>query len=137
MTPPHFRAMVSARRYKDYKVYSCFVLNQLVSALGIDIHQNGLEDRIDEILSRAEYRVTKADIMHEIRSNHTMTNKILDILLQDGHITLEKEERSYRIHITRAGVLHIREFNKFYLKIYEDAIKDHYRFRGVPPWARK
>lgn len=129
--------MVSARRYKDYKVYSCFVLNQLVSALGIDIQQHGLEDRIDEILARADYRVTKADIMHEIRSNHTMTNKILDILLQDGHITMEQEERSYRIFITREGVLHIRMFNKFYLKLYEDAIRDHYRFRGLPAWARK
>lgn len=129
--------MSPARRYKDYKIYSCFVLNQLVSALGIDIYQENLEEKIDAILSRADYKVTKADVMHEIRSNHNMTNKIIDSLLEDGLITLERDERSYRIHITRKGILHVREFNKFYLKIYEDVIKDHYRYRGEPPWARK
>ena len=137
MIRPHIRAMVPARRYKDYKVYSCFVLNQLVSALGIDINQEGLEDKIDTILERSVNRVTKADIMHEIRSNHTMTNKILDMLLEDGFITMDREERSFRIQITRKGILHIREFNTFYLKIYADAIQDHYKYRGAPAWARK
>lgn len=129
--------MVPARRYKDYKVYSCFVLNQLVSALGIDIHQEGLEDKIDTILERSVNRVTKADIMHEIRSNHNMTNKILDMLLEDGFIIIEKGERSFRIQITKKGILHIRDFNRFYREIYADAIKDHYKYRGTPAWARK
>ena len=129
--------MVAARRYKDYKVYSCFVLNQLVSALGIDIYQEGLEEKIDTILSRADYKVTKADVMHEIRSNHTMTNKILTNLEEDGLIVMEREERSFHIIITRKGILHIREFNRFYLRIYSDAIKDHYRYRGPPAWARR
>ena len=129
--------MVAARRYKDYKVYSCFVLNQLVSALGVDIYQEGLEGKIDAILSRADYKVTKADVMHEIRSNHNMTNKILGNLQEDGLIIMEKGERSFHIYITRKGILHIREFNKFYLKIYSEAIKDHYKYRGSPAWARK
>lgn len=129
--------MASSRRYKDYKIYSCFVLNQLVSALGIDIYQENLEGKIDAVLERREYKVTKADIMHEIRSNHNMTNKILQNLQEDGLITIEMEERSFRIYITHKGILHIREFNKYFLQIYAEQIKDHYRYRGIPPWARK
>jgi len=129
--------MAPTRRYKDHKIYSCFVLNQLVSAIGIDIYQKDLEEKIEEILQRADYRVTKADIMHEIKSNHNMTNKILDTLLEDGLIEMEQEERSYRILITRKGIFHIREFNRFYLQIYAEQIKDHYRYRGLPSWARK
>ena len=129
--------MASTRRYKDYKIYSCFVLNQLVSALGIDIYQDNLEDKIDAILARADYKVTKADVMHEIRSNHNMTNKILSLLEEDGLITIQRDERSFKIMITKKGILHIREFNRFYLRIYAEQIKDHYRYRGAPPWARK
>ncbi len=129
--------MASSRRYKDYKIYSCFVLNQLVSALGIDLYQDGLEGKIDAVLESRDYKVTKADIMHEIRSNHNMTNKILGNLQEDGLIILEKEERSFRIYITRKGILHIREFNRFYLQIYAEQIKDHYRYRCIPSWARK
>ena len=129
--------MASNRRYKDYKIYSCFVLNMLVSALGVDIYQEGLEEKIDAILSKADYRVTKADIMHEIRSNHNMTNKILSYLEEEGLITIERGEKSFNIKITKKGVLHIREFNKFYLKIYEEQIKDHYKYRGLPAWARR
>lgn len=84
-----------------------------------------------------DYKVTKADVMHEIRSNHTMTNKILTNLEEDGLIVMEREERSFHIFITRKGILHIREFNRFYLRIYSDAIKDHYKYRGPPAWARK
>ena len=129
--------MVSSRRYKDHKIYSCFVLNQLVSAIGIDVYQDGLEEKIDAILKSKEYRVTKADVMHEIKSNHNMTNKILSGLEEDGLVVIEREERSFRIRITKNGILHIREFNRFYLRIYEEQIKDHYRFRGLPSWARK
>jgi len=129
--------MASERRYKDCKIYSCFVLNMLVSALGVDIYQEGLEEKLDAMVSRADYRVTKADIMHEIRSNHNMTNKILSYLQEDGLIEMERGEKSFNIKITKKGILHIREFNKFYLKIYEEQIKDHYKYRGLPAWARR
>ena len=43
----------AGRKYKDYKIYSCFVLNKLVSALGIDIYQDELEEKLDDILSKA------------------------------------------------------------------------------------
>jgi hypothetical protein len=42
----------AGRKYKDYKIYSCFVLNKLVSALGIDIYQENLEEKVDDILDR-------------------------------------------------------------------------------------
>lgn len=129
--------MASERRYKDYKIYSCFVLNMLVSALGVDVYQDELEKKIDAILEKAEYRVTKADIMHEIRSNHNMTNKILNYLQEEGFIKIEKGEKSFNIRITKEGILHIREFNKYYLKIYQEQIREHYKYRGLPAWARK
>jgi predicted transcriptional regulator len=129
--------MASTRRYKDYRIYSVFVLNQLVSALGIGLYQKDLEKKIDGILASSEARVTKADIMHEIKSNHNMTNKILSSLQEEGFVIIERGERSFEIKITREGVLHIREFNKFYLRIYADQIKDHYKYRSTPSWARE
>lgn len=127
--------MAQTKRYKDYKIYSCFALNRLVSALNIDLYQEGLEEKIDDILKNAKTRVTKADIMYEIRSNHNMTNKILKHLEEDGLIKIEVDEDGiYNIKITKKGVLHIRDFNAFYKKIYEDQIRDHYKYTGLPSW---
>ncbi|UCH90235.1 MAG: hypothetical protein JSV49_06255 [Thermoplasmata archaeon] len=127
--------MSSARKYKDYRIYSCLILNKLVSALDIDLNQPNLDEKIDEILDRSMVGLTKGDIIHEIRSNHTMTNRILKMLEDDELITIKKLEKSYEIRITREGVLHVRQFNEFYKKIYKDQIEDHYKFTGVPRWA--
>jgi predicted transcriptional regulator len=127
--------MSSAKKYKDYRIYSCLILNRLVSALNIDLHQPDLENKLDEILTRNPGGLTKGDIIHEIRSNHTMTNKILTMLEDDALITITKQEKSYEICITKEGVMHCKQFNEFYKKIYRDQIEDHYRFTGVPPWA--
>ena len=127
--------MSDPRKYKDYRIYSCLILNKLVSTLDIDIYQPDLEEKIDDILAECKMGLTKGDIIHEIRSNHTMTNKILKILEEDDYITITKLEKSYEIRITREGVLHCKEFNEFYKKIYRDQIEDHYRFTGRPTWA--
>jgi len=131
----------TSKQYKDHKIYSCFVLNRLVSALGIDLYQQDLEGKLDEILSKQDEAavVTKADIRHEIRSNHNMTEKVLTALVEEGLITIEKDdvEKRYRIRITKAGVHHVRKFNEFYAQIYESQIKDHYRYRELPPWFRQ
>ena len=111
------------------------ILNRLIAALDIDLYQPSLEDKLDEILSRESVGLTKGDIIHEIRSNHTMTNKILEKLEEDELITMVKMEKSYKILITKEGVLHCRKFNEFYKKIYRDQIEDHYRFTGKPRWA--
>jgi len=130
-----------AKQYKDYKIYSCFVLNRLVSALGIDLYQQDLESKLDEILARDDEKsvVTKADIRHEIRSNHNMTEKVLDALVEEGLVLIEKDEegKRYKIRITKAGVLHVRKFNEFFAQIYDEQIKDHYRYRELPSWFRK
>lgn len=73
--------------------------------------------------------VTKADIRHEIRSNHNMTEKVLDALVEEGLVRVihDPAENRYRIMITREGVLHARRFNEFYAQLYEEQIRDHYK----------
>jgi len=122
------------KRYKDHRIYSCFALNFLVSALGINVYQDLLEDRIDEVLETSDVKITKDDIRHELQTNHKMTSSVLNYLVEEDLITMELEGRSYRINITKNGVLHIREFNKFYSALYSSQIIDHYRFRGLPSW---
>ena len=127
--------MPSSKKYKDYRIYSCLILNRLVSELNIDLYQDDLEAKLDEILTQNNRGLTKGDIIHEIRSNHTMTNKILGMLVEDEFVTIEKFEKSYEIRITREGILHCLKFNEFYRKIYRDQIEDHYRFTGKPRWV--
>jgi predicted transcriptional regulator len=127
----------AGRKYKDYKIYSCFVLNKLVSALGIDIYQEELEEKLDDILAKAPQELTKADIRHEIRSNHNMTEKILEELIAEELLEILKLERKYCVRITKKGVLHIRKFNEFYASIYEAQIRDHYKYQELPAWFLK
>lgn len=126
--------MPEERRYKDSKIYGCFVLNRLVSELGIDIYQSGLEDKLDKLLEEHAKPLSKEDIKHEIKSNHYMTEKVIGWLKEDGFVRVEKIDGRYRIFITREGVLHIRKFNAFYNELYREQIKEHYRFREMPYW---
>ena len=80
--------------------------------------------------------VTKADIIHEIRSNYNMANKIIKKLESDGLIRMQKAENTYHIFITKKGILHIRKSNEFYLNLFESQIKDHYMYIGIPAWIR-
>ena len=73
--------------------------------------------------------------MREIRSNNYMTNKVLERLEGDGLVEVAREEKRYRIRITKMGVLHIRRYNEFYRSIYEEQIRDHYRYRKAPGWV--
>ena len=125
-----------SRKYKDYKIYCCFALNRLISELDIDIFQTDLEDKLEAILSSKDYKVTKEDIKHEIRSNHYMTNKVLQKLEEDGLIEIVKSEKEYRIRITKKGVLHIRKYNEFYKEIYGELIGQHYAYTGLPTWLK-
>lgn len=125
-----------SKTYKDHKIYCCFTLNRLVSELGIDLYQDGLEEKIDSILASHPQRVSKEEIKHEIRSNHFMTNKVLERLQEDGLVKVEEREGRYEVSITRMGVLYVRKYNEFFLSIYREQIQDHYRYRGLPHWAR-
>ncbi|MBI5000175.1 MAG: hypothetical protein HZB92_01410 [Euryarchaeota archaeon] len=127
--------MPEERRYKDYRVYCCFVLNRLVSELGIDLYQGGLEDKIDRILAEHPHGLSKEEVKHEIRSNHYMTEKVLGHLVADGLVAVEQAEgHRFLVRITKQGVLHIRKFNDFYKEMYRAQIADHYRFRRPPVW---
>ena len=78
----------------------------------------------------------KSEISYEIKSNHQMTNKILAKLEDMGLIEISYDGKTYSIAITKAGVLYIRKFNEFYISMYEDIIRDHYRYRPMPSWFR-
>ncbi|MCI0497584.1 MAG: hypothetical protein L0Z54_04760 [Thermoplasmata archaeon] len=122
------------KRYKDHRIYACFALNFLVSALKINLYQDGLDEMLDGVLAMRDVRITKDDIRHELQTNHKMTTRVLEHLVGEGYILVTREDRSYRISITRKGVLHIREFNRYYRALYGSQIMDHYRFRGLPAW---
>jgi hypothetical protein len=125
-----------SRPYKDLVIYGCFVLNRLVADMGIDLYQDGLEDKLARILP-TQRGLSKEEVKREIRSNHYMTDRVIEALQKDGHATVEVVEGRYRIRITREGILHIRRYNEFYQKIYEEQIRDHYRFTKAPFWLRE
>lgn len=124
-----------SRPYKDLVIYGCFVLNHLVAGLGIDLYQENLEAKLDAILPR-QAGISKEEVKREIKSNHFMTERVLEALVRDAHVTVEQVEGHYRVRITKEGVLHIRKYNEFYLKIYQEQIRDHYRFTKPPFWLR-
>lgn len=124
------------RSYKDLNLYSCIVLNLLASALEIDLAQKDLESKVEMLLHKSRAFLTKSDILHEIRSNHNMTERILSHLLEQGFIEVTQAERSYRVKPTKGGLLHVREFNRFYASIYSKQIEQHYRYTGLPAWYR-
>ena len=125
-----------SRPYKDLVIYGCFVLNRLVSDLGIDLYQDGLEAKLDAILP-TQAGISKEEVKREIKSNHFMTERVLETLVKEGHVTVESREGHYRVRITREGVAHIRKYNEFYRKIYQEQIRDHYRFTQAPFWLRE
>ncbi len=124
-----------SRPYKDLLIYGCFVLNRLVAGMGIELYQDGLESKLDRLLP-SQPGMSKEDVKREIRSNHFMTDRVIEALENEGHVTMEVLEGRYRIRITREGVLHIRRYNEFYRKIYQEQIRDHYRFTKAPFWLR-
>ena len=125
-----------SRPYKDFVIYGCFVLNRLVAELDVDLYQDGLESKLEAVLAARRASLSKEEVKREIRSNHVMTNKVIEALVKDGLVVVSQEEGRYRISITRAGVLHIRKYNEFYLRIYQEQIRDHYRYRPPPYWLR-
>lgn len=126
------------KQYKTWELYVCITLNRLVQDLDIDLYQPGLEEKLDSVLAaRGQRGLSKFEISCEIMSNHHMTNKILRQMEQTGLVRVESEGRSYRIRVTREGVLHARKFNEFYTVMYHDFLVDHYKYKRLPPWFKQ
>jgi len=123
------------RPYKDLVIYGCFVLNRLVAELGIDLYQDGLPEKLARVLP-GQAGISKEEVKREIKSNHFMTERVIDHLEKDGLVAVVQADGRYRIRITPDGVLHIRKYNEFYRKIYEEQIRDHYRYTKAPFWLR-
>ena len=126
---------MTSRPYKDLIIYGCFVLNRLVAEMRIDLYQEGLDAKLALVLPN-QHGLSKEEVKREIKSNHFMTDRVIESLEKEGHATVEVVEGHYRIRITREGVLHIRRFNEFYRKVYQEQIRDHYRFTKAPFWLR-
>src|SRR5437879_9970389 len=105
-----------SRPYKDLIIYGCFVLNRLVAEMGIDLYQDGLDAKLALVLPN-QHGLSKEQVKREIKSNHFMTDRVIESLQKEGHVTVEQVDGRYRIRITREGVVHIRRYNEFYLKI--------------------
>lgn len=125
-----------SRPYKDLVIYGCFVLNRLVADMRIDLYQDHLEEKLGPILAH-QAGVSKEEVKREIKSNHFMTERVLEALLKGAYVTVEQVEGHYRVRITNEGVLHIRRYNEFYRKIYQEQIRDHYRFTKAPFWLQE
>ena len=126
--------MNTGKLYKGLEVYCCLALNRVASRLGINIYQAELEPKLDEILEERGRGVPKVDISYELRANHHMTNRVLEVLEQDGLVEIDKDEREYRVRITKKGILHLRKFNSFYSVIFKRYILDHYKYSSLPSW---
>ena len=124
-----------SRPYKDLVIYGCFVLNRLVAGLGIDLYQENLGVKLDALLPR-QAGISTEEVKREVKSDHFMPERVLEAPVRDAYVTVEQVEGHYRVRITKEGVLHIRKYNEFYLKIYQEQIRDHYRFTKPPFWLR-
>ena len=127
----------SKRRYKSWELYTCLALNRLAEELNIDLYQPELETKLDAIFEHDVPSLPKVEISYEIKSNHHMTNKVLTKLEEDGLVIMTKDERTYRIAITKKGVMYFRKFNDYFIMMYEEMIMDHYRYRQLPSWFRE
>ena len=124
------------RSYKTSELYMCFALNRLVQELDIDLQQEELEAKLEDLLS-GQQGVTKGEIKYEIKTNNFMTNKVLKKLEEENLITIDQSKDRYNIMITEEGVIHIRKFNEFYWQMFRDHITEHYKFKKLPIWFEK
>ncbi len=122
------------RHYKGYRIYAYIALARLFSELDLDLEQADLPARVGEALDHYVGRVSKEEILHAIRSNSHMTEKVLEYLVGEKLAEVRKDDRGYDVRITRLGVGHLKEYHRFYLELYARELKDHYRFVPPPRW---
>lgn len=124
------------RQYRGYRVYAYISLARLFHALNLDLAQPDLLARVPERLRETRERVSKEEILHAIRSNSHMTDKVLDYLAEEGYATVQRDDRGYDIRITVAGVDHLRKYHALYRELYARELDGHYRYTGPPAWLR-
>src|SRR2546429_8876826 len=84
-----------SRPYKDLVIYGCFVLNRLVADMGIDLYQDGLESKLEIVLPN-QRGMSKEEVKREIKSNHFMTDRVIESLQEEGHVSVQVLEGHYR-----------------------------------------
>jgi len=124
----------SERRYKGYRVYAYIALSRLFAELNLDLDQEDLAERVRVALESYRGRVTKEEILHAIRSNSHMTEKVLGYLTSEGYALVRKDDRGYDVRITPAGAEHLRRYHRLYRELYGRELAEHYRYVRSPEW---
>jgi predicted transcriptional regulator len=127
---------VADRRYKGYRIYAYIALARLFAELNLDLRQEDVVRRAEGALAAYPGRISKEEILHAIRSNSHMTEKVLEFLAAEGYATVQKDDRGYDIRITPAGVEHLRKYNQFYRDLYRSELDQHYRYIRAPEWMK-
>ena len=125
---------VPDRRYRGYRIYAYIALARLFAELNLELEQPDLAARLPEALASARGRVSKEEILHAIRSNSHMTDKVLEFLESEKFVTVAHDDRGYDIRITLTGVEHLQRYHRFYRELYAQELADHYRYVPRPPW---
>lgn len=125
---------VPDRRYKGYRIYAYITLSRLFAELNLDLGQPDVVGRAQVALASLTSRVSKEEILHAIRSNSHMTEKVLEYLVAEGFAEVRKDERGYDVRITPRGVEHLKRYSAFYRDLYRKELKDHYRYTSPPAW---
>jgi predicted transcriptional regulator len=120
------------RTYKGYRVYAYIALTRLFAELDLDLGQPDLASRVVSALADDRGRVSKEEILHAIRSNSHMTDKVLEFLGGEGFIRVAQDERGYDIRITPKGVEHLGRYHQFYRDLYRRELAQHYRYVRPP-----
>ncbi len=124
----------TGRPYRGYRVYAFIALTRLFHALDLDLDQRDLLVRAPERILGPPERISKEEILHAIRSNSHMTEKVIDHLVAEGWATLARDDRGYDIRITLDGVVHLRRFHTLYRQMYARELNGHYQYTGPPGW---
>jgi predicted transcriptional regulator len=127
-------AGAAERHYKGYRVYAYIALSRLFGELNLDLEQADLAAQVQSALERYAGRVTKEEILHAIRSNSHMTEKVLEYLTDEGFAQVRHDERGYDIRITPAGAEHLRKYHRLYRELYGRELAEHYRYVRPPEW---
>lgn len=127
---------MSDRLYRGYRVYAYIALARLFHALDLDLDQPDLVEMAPARIAAQPQRVSKEEILHAIRSNSHMTEKVLDYLTTEGYVTVEVDKRGYDVRITPSGVDHLRRYHALYRELYARELDGHYRYVGAPGWLR-